>query len=200
MRDNYRREYKKTLKQKLFNKSAGSKWLHFSHLKFLGTVLSRKKFNRQLTGESKILDLIETNKNAFAVLPQNDDVKAIDVSPHECVSNENCKQYFEHHRDCRLLVENKITNSTSSKHEYGDEIMHFFKSITPFMKLIKTTAKLKIHQEIKEMILKELLKHKINDKFFDEKRFEKKTEAKIVMMPTRISKRIVKRNRKYFQD
>lgn len=51
LRDNYRREYKKLLKNQLYNKKYKSGWMHFYHLKFLEQVLDVKQIQNQILME-----------------------------------------------------------------------------------------------------------------------------------------------------
>lgn len=92
-----------------------------------------------------------------------------------------------------------MTQSSCCRHAPGDEIMHFFRSITPYLQMMEPTAKLRIRIEIQEIILSELsgMKQGKNERNGG-KICEKKTETRSVV-PTRVSQRVVKKNRKYFR-
>lgn len=191
LRDNYRREYKKTLKHRLINSAAISGWVHFYHLKFLEQVLDTKQIHSQICG-TKVIE----SENEIEI--GDDDIETVIDDGQDALvsmSDENYDYVRQQQEQMRLL-----NQSTCCRHAPGDEIMHFFKSITPYLQAMEPTAKLKVRIEIQEIILNELSRK--NEKKAEaksrEKCIEKKTETKNVV-PTRVSKRIVKKNRKYFR-
>jgi Alcohol dehydrogenase transcription factor Myb/SANT-like/BESS motif len=198
LRDNYRREYKKTLKHRLINAAAISGWVHFYHLKFLETVLDTKQMQSQVVGnfcEKKVIEIVESESeieigddDIETVVMDDDDGQDALVS----MSDENYDYVRQQQEQMRLL-----NQSSCCRHAPGDEIMHFFKSIAPYLQMMEPTVKLKVRIEIQETILSELSRK--NDEIKAKGRVaEKKTETKNVV-PTRVSKRIVKKNRKYFR-
>lgn len=198
MRDNYRREYKKTIKHRLINAAAISGWVHFYHLKFLEQVLDTKQIQNQVSSDSdaKVVDIESENEIEIG----DDDIETIVIDDGQDAlvskSDENYDYVRQQQEQMRLL-----TQSSCCRHAPGDEIMHFFKSIAPYLQMMEPTAKLKVRIEIQETILSELSKKKCDKKAEAKPRqkvAEKKTETKNVV-PTRVSKRIVKKNRKYFR-
>lgn len=190
LRDNYRREYKKTLKHRLINNAAISGWVHFYHLRFLEQVLDTKQIQNQICGNfsGKKFEEVES-ENEIQI--GDDDIET--VVEEDAMSDENYDYVRQQQEQMRLL-----NKESCCRHAPGDEIMHFFKSITPYLQMMEPTAKLRIRIEIQEIILSELSamnQKKLKPK---EKVIEKKTETKVVL-PTRVSKRIVKKNRKYFR-
>ena len=75
-------------------------------------------------------------------------------------------------------------------HNSDDEIVHFFKSIAPYLAMMDSTMRLRVRIEIQEIILNELSRK------IDAAREKIAIDLK-VKSPKRASKRIVTRNRKY---
>lgn len=196
LRDNYRREYKKTLKHRLINSAAVSGWVHFYHLKFLEKVLDTKQIRNQVFGDFPPTKVVES-ENEIEI--GDDDIETVvDDDGQDAVvsmSDENYDYVRQQQEQMRLL-----NQGSCCCHAPGDETMHFFKSISPYLQAMEPTAKLKVRIEIQAIILNELSRKKDEKKVTkaSEKVSEKKTETKNVV-PTRVSKRIVTKNRKYFR-
>lgn len=195
LRDNFRREYKKTLKHRLVNNAAVSGWVHFYHLRFLEQVLDTNQIRNQICGNFSGKNLESENEIEIG----DDDIETVvdEDEPDVIVSmsEENYDYVRQQQSQMRLL-----TQENCCRHAPGDEIVHFFKSITPYLQMMDPTAKLRVRIEIQEIILNELSK-KTGKKIESpprEKVIEKKTETKN-LVPTRVSNRIVKKNRKYFR-
>ena len=121
-----------------------------------------------------------------------------EVKP-ESVSYDYIRQ--QQQQKWRIQNQNRVKKARCCRHEPGDEIMHFFKSITPYLQTMEPTTKLRVRIEIQEIILNELSK-KENDKSIisdDEKEVveevtvpvRKKTESKkVAIVPVRVSKRV----------
>lgn len=138
-------------------------------------------------------------------LIENESDLSREVKP-ESVSYDYIRQ--QQQQKWRIQNQNRVKKARCCRHEPGDEIMHFFKSITPYLQTMEPTTKLRVRIEIQEIILNELSK-KDNDKSIkqqtavivsdDEKEdveevtvpVRKKTEPKkVVIVPVRVSKRV----------
>jgi BESS motif len=150
-----------------------SSWVHYEGLKFLEKVLTKKK---QLPKSHKT----ENNDN-------NNDVETIVIEPSDDddESNSSYDNYNyirqQQQEQKRMLLVNQ--RHQCCPHDAGDEVVHFFKSIAPYLAMMEPTMKLRVRIEIQEIILNELSR--------------KIDAARGKIMPKRISKRVVKRNRKY---
>lgn len=230
LRDNYRREFKKILKLKMLNKAAVSGWMHFYSLGFLEQVLDKKQIHSQVMHESEISRI----QNATIIKnyhDDDDDIETIVIEPSDEESNfvnDNVScgyDYVKQQQDqqkIRFLNQQKMHQQPQQQnccpHPAGDEIMHFFKSITPYLSMMEPTMKLKVRIDIQEIILNELsrkienerklqsLKTDINSNnnanvYDNNKKQSVKTRKKteVIEAPKRVSKRIVKKNRKYFE-
>ena len=229
LRDNYRREYKKTLKHRLINKSAISGWVHFYNLKFLEQVLDRKQIHLQVLhdhsndkhneiqrsdaeddddnyDDNLIGDELEEPEIFLETeLIENGSDISTEVKP-EAVSYDYIQQ--QQQQKWRIQNQNHVKKPRCCRHEPGDEIMHFFKSITPYLQTMKPTTKLRVRIEIQEIILNELSKNEIDKPIKqqtpvivsdDEEVIEevetmsvrKKIEPKkVIIVPVRVSKRV----------
>lgn len=230
LRDNYRREYKKTLKHRLINKSAISGWVHFYNLKFLEQVLDRKQIHLQVLHDHSndkhneiersdddedddnydddilIGDELEEPETFLETeLIENGSDYSREVKP-ESVSYDYIRQ--QQQQKWRIQYQNRVKKARCCRHEPGDEIMHFFKSITPYLQTMESTTKLRVRIEIQEIILNELSK-KDTDRPINQQTavivsddendvveeitvpVRRKTEPKkVVIVPVRVSKRV----------
>lgn len=130
-----------------------------------------------------------------------------EVKP-ESVSYDYIRQ--QQQQKWRIQHQNRVKKPRCCRHEPGDEIMHFFKSITPYLQTMEPTTKLRVRIEIQEIILNELskkeseklpMKQQIAVIVSDDERdvevedvtvpVRKKTESKkVVIVPVRVSKRV----------
>jgi len=191
------------------NKIAISGWIHFNNLEFLENVLDKRQIQSQVLYENDSSNLQSNNDLA------NDDIETIVIEPSDddddCNSGSNynydyVKQQQEQQR-LRLINQQKMIQDCCP-HPPGDEIMHFFKSITPYLSMMDPTMKLRVRISIQEIILNEisrktdsLKKDPPKDvKKHSEKGSKKKTDNTASnAVPKRVSKRVIKRNRKYFE-
>lgn len=204
LRDNYRREYKKTLRHRLINNAATSGWVHFYQLKFLEQVLDRKEINMQVMQDHSSEKVFELDPSDIECV--EDDIETVMESdgqePLISMSDENYDyvRQQQEQQQLRFLNQQQRTSKRCCRHAPGDEIMHFFRSITPYLQMMDATKKLRVRIEIQEIILNELSRR--HEKPVEVKTPKatsiKKTETKS-FVPTRVSKRIVKKNRKYFR-
>lgn len=184
MRDNFRREYKKLLKLRTSNKSASSNWVHYNELRFLENVLEKKK----------LLSSCGSNNNDHQQM-DNDDIETIVIEPSDDDGDDqnNYSYIRQQQQEQQRLWLSRQTNLTRCcPHESGDEFIHFFKSITPYLAIMNPSAKLRVRIAIQEIILNELTKK------IDATRREMFNDCEVSSTPKkRVSNRIVKRNRKY---
>jgi hypothetical protein len=191
LRDNFRREFKKIVKLRISDESAISGWMHFNDLKFLEQVLDFNKIHTQVMN-------CENGSNDFMI--NENDIETI-VVEHSDVDDDN--------EGCEMDAIEKDGNfqqKAQSKHQCcmhahapNDEIIHFFKSITPYLAMMDPTMKLRVRIEIQEIILNEMLRNSSN-KHMQELTIDKhidKAKKKTEVIPKRVSKRIIKKNRKY---
>lgn len=190
LRDNYRREYKKIAILKVHDSSACSNWVHFNSLGFLEKVNTKKQLqSAQSSFESENCNELPKKSN------DDDDVETIVIESSDAdddIYHDNYKyirqqEQQKRHKNWLLKQRKKIHCCPHSSSE--DEIVHFFKSIAPYLAMMDSTMRLRVRIEIQEIILNELSR-KIDA-----------AREKIIndshLKPKRASKRIVKRNRKY---
>lgn len=175
LRDNFRREHKKLLKQSTSNKSASSNWIHFNELRFLERILTRKK---SMSGGSSSNELQN----------DNDDIETITDD-----DNYSYIRQQQHEQQRIWLSRHQIINSTHCcPHEPGDEFVNFFKSITPYLAMMNSSTKLRVRIAIQEIILNELSRK------IDATRRNMFSNCDDNSTPKkRVSNRVIKKNRKY---
>lgn len=178
MRDNFRREYKKLLKLKIINNSASSNWVHYNELRFLENVLEKKKL------------LSSCGSSNTDPQRDNDDIETIVIEPSDDDDYSYIRQ--QQHEQQRIWLSRQSNLVRCCPHEPGDEFIHFFKSITPYLAMMNSSAKLRVRIAIQQIILNELTKK------IDATRREMFNECEVSSTPKkRVSNRVVKRNRKY---
>jgi hypothetical protein len=179
LRDNFRREYKKLLKQRSANKLAVSNWVHYNELRFLENILEKKK----------LLSYCGSSNND----PQkdNDDIETIVIEPSEDDDDDNYS-YIRQQQQQRIWQSSQQIMTRCCPHEPGDEFINFFKSITPYLAMMNPSAKLRVRIAIQEIILSELTRK------IDATRRKMFNDCEVSSTPKkRVSNRVVKRNRKY---
>lgn len=192
------------------NKIAISGWIHFNNLDFLENVLDKRQIQSQVLYENDSSNLQSNNDLA------NDDIETIVIEPSdddndddECNSESNIYNYDyvkqqQEQQTLRLINQQKMLQNCCP-HNPGDEIMHFFKSITPYLTMMDPTMKLRVRISIQEIILNEISRKtdtlkKDSPVEVKKQGTRKKTEcAASNVVPKRVSKRVIKRNRKYFE-
>lgn len=188
LRDNYRREYKKLAILKAHDRSACSSWVHFSNLEFLEKVHTKKQLQSTQSSHEICNDLQKNNND-----DDNDDVETIVI---ESSDDDEMNIYHDNYKYIRQQEQqkrhknwllNQRKNIHCCPHNAGDEIVHFFKSIAPYLAMMDSTMRLRVRIEMQEIILNELSRK------IDAAREKIITDSK----PKRASNRIVKRNRKY---
>lgn len=194
------------------NKTAISGWMHFNSLGFLEKVLDTKQIQSQVLHENNG-SFLTNNKSLGVANEANDDIETIvneaSDDENEYCNNEKSNYDYVKQQQRRLIYQQKMNQNCCPHHvSAGDEIMHFFKSIAPYLALMDPTMKLKARISIQEIILNELSrKHEKNKdsqhndvKVVIPKRVKKKTDDTFSLpVPKRHSKRVIKRNRKYYE-
>lgn len=192
----------------MHNKTAISGWIHFNSLTFLEKVLDIKQIQSQVLYENES-STMQSTSDFVSNNEANDDIETIVIEQsdeEECVTNdENNFDYIQQQQQRLRLINQQKLNDNCCPHQPGDEIMHFFKSITPFLAMMDPTMKLRVRISIQEIILNEISR-KLNNNKADKpkavptKGVRKKTEATTSdVAPKRHSKRVIKKNRKYFE-
>lgn len=174
LRDNFRRELKKTIRNELAKIDEISGWVHYAPLRFLEDVLDRKQIEMQI----------------LSGLCDNERV----VDHCEIILDEDEKIVIEDDEIAERQQQNRRMRESPMKEE--DENVHFFKSLLPYFKSMDQTSKLRIRIEIQKMLLDELLPDESKDDCDNAKTSRR---LKKTLTPTRASTRIVKKNRKYFR-
>lgn len=191
------------------NKIAISGWIHFNNLNFLENVLDKRQIQSQVLYENDSSNLQSNNDLA------NDDIETIVIEPSDDDNDDECNSEFNNYnydyvkqqqeqQQLRLINQQKMLQDCCP-HNPGDEIMHFFKSITPYLSMMDPTMKLRVRISIQEIILNEISRKTDSvkkDLPVDVKKqgTRKKTECAVSnAVPKRVSKRVIKRNRKYFE-
>jgi hypothetical protein len=186
LRDNFRRELKKTIRNQLARIDEVSGWVHFAPLRFLEDVLDRKQI------EMQILSGCCDNEG------QNDFVNHCEI-----IINEEDEKIYEcldenEHQGVQQQQSRRMRESDVYVVKEEDENIHFFKSLLPYFKSMDMTSKLRVRIEIQKMLLEELLPK--SDKVCDDEKPKKLDKiSKSSLTPTRTSSRVVKKNRKYFR-
>lgn len=180
MRDNFRREFKKLLKLRVTNKSAVSIWVHYNELKFLENIIEKKK----LLSSCGSSDDIET----IVIEPSDDD----DDDDEKDDNYSYIRQQQQEQHRLWLSSHQRVNSKRCCPHDPGDEFVNFFKSITPYLSIMNSSAKLRVRISIQQIILNELSRK------IDATRREILNDCEVSSTPKkRVSNRVVKRNRKY---
>lgn len=217
LRDNFRRELKKTIRNQLSKSDETSGWVHYGPLRFLEEVLDRKQIELQILSGCCDIERIEEGNagdHCEIIIDDDDRIEIVDddvekwrelAAAAAAQPNVNCEKQQQHQQN-RLLRECDMATSTSLPSTFmreEDENVHFFKSLLPYFRAMDMTTKLRIRIEIQRMLLEELTGSSVEygskgDNNCDEKKANKKSGDKAIA-PTRTSSRVVKKNRKYFR-
>lgn len=125
------------------------------------------------------LEKVHTKKQLQSVNNDDDDVETIVIESSDNDFYHKNYKYIKHKKWPRRCP-----------HNSEDEIVHFFKSIAPYLAMMDSTMRLRVRIEIQEIILNELSRK------IDAAREKIATDSN-VKSPKRASKRIVTKNRKY---
>lgn len=212
LRDNFRRELKKTIRNQLSKSDEVSGWVHYGPLQFLEDVLDRKQIELQILSGCCDIEQIEGNAGDHCEIILDEDERIEIVDDEEGASDvvsaaqiDARSEKQQQHQQNRVLRECDMTTSTSLPFAMReeDENVHFFKSLLPYFRAMDMTSKLRIRIEIQRMLLEELTGSSEEGKVeseanYGDKKANKKNNDKSVA-PTRTSSRVVKKNRKYFR-